>query len=82
MLKMEFKFVYDSINLVINFRKNLCYKNLQHEVYCQKIAHSALKSELQEKKIVRLAELNITAILQALTPQINRLLCNPYIYYP
>ena len=50
MLKMEFKFVYDSINLVINFRKNVCYKNLQHEVYCQKIAHSALKSELQEKK--------------------------------
>ena len=47
---MGFKFVYDSINLVINFRKNVCYKNLQHKVYCQKIAHSALKSELQEKK--------------------------------
>jgi len=28
----------------------VCYKNLQHKVYCQKIAHSALKSELQEKK--------------------------------
>jgi hypothetical protein len=78
---MGFKFVYDSINFVINFRKNVCYKNLQHKVYYQKTAHSALKSELQEKKIVRLAELNITAILQALTPQINRLLSNPYIYY-
>jgi len=47
----------------------------------KKTAHSALKSELQEKKTVRLADLNITAILQVLTRRINRLLCNPYIYY-
>ena len=29
-VKMVFKFVYDSIDFVINFRKNEYYKNLQH----------------------------------------------------